>query len=245
MIWLRSLIFNVIFYLFTAICCFLFLPALLFPRPLFLKTLSLYFHALHFLEKILIGLDYEVRGRENLPKEGSYIVAAKHYSTYETLKLPILFDDVAVILKRELMWIPLWGWLAAKARMVPVNRSSREQAIKSINSGAVRIKQEGRPIVIFPQGTRVKLEAATREKPYKHGAAHMAKKTDLPIIPLAHNSAVFWPRKSFLKKPGKVIFEFGRPTIPDGPPKEITKKLELELETACDRLVNEALQITR
>lgn len=244
MIWLRSTIFNICFFSVTAICCLLYLPTLLLPRPIFLKSLSYYFHLLHWLEKKIIRLDCRVVGAENIPKDGAFIVAAKHQSTYETMKIPLLFRDFSVILKRELMWIPLWGWFAAKARMIPVNRGSREKAIQSIIEGALQMKQEGRPIIIFPQGTRVRVDQTPEDKPYKQGVVHMAKSANLPIIPLSLNSGVFWPRKAFLKKPGLVVFEFGKPIEPVGEKREILAKIEQELETRSNRLAEKALKNT-
>ena len=91
---------------------------------------------IHFLERTILGLDYEIRGIENLPREGSYILAAKHQSAWETMKLHLLINDPAIILKRELLWVPIWGWYAAKAKMIAVDRSARGRAIASMVEGA-------------------------------------------------------------------------------------------------------------
>lgn len=241
MIFLRSTLFNICFFGFTFIACFLYLPTLLLPRRIFIKTLDGYFLFLHILEKTILNLDYEIKGRENLPKNGSYIIASKHYSTYETMKIPLIFEDISIILKRELMWIPLWGWFAAKAKMIPVNRGSRDKAIESIKNGAQKMRNTGRPILIFPQGTRVGIHDTPTEKPYKHGVAHIAMDTGLPVIPLAINSGVFWPRKAWNKKPGVVTFEFGPPISPEGRKSAILEKIETELESRSDKLVQKAL----
>ena len=242
MIFLRSTLYNIFFFAFTAFACFAYLPTLLLPRKAYLFLLLFYFKTLHVAEKLLVGLDYEVRGEENLPKDSAYIVAAKHYSTYETMKLPMMLNDVSIILKRELMWIPLWGWFAAKAKMVPVDRGSRDKAFESIKRGAHQMKEQKRPILIFPQGTRVHITHTPHDKPYKQGAAHMALAANLPIIPLAHNSGAFWPRKSYIKRPGKVIFEYGPAITPKGTKKEITKSIEQAVETKSDELVQQALE---
>ena len=240
MLFLRSTIFNIVFYGFTALCCFALLPAMALPRKTYMSVLSFYFRSLSWLERKIINLDYEVRGWENVPKDGPFIVAAKHQSTYETMKMPLLFRDFSVILKRELMWIPVWGWLAAKAGMIPVIRGSREKALSSIVEGGEKIKKAGRPIIIFPQGTRVHITHTPHDKPYKQGVAHLAKALDLPIIPMALNSGYFWPRKHWIQNPGTVIFEFGKPIEPKGTKKELLKKIEIELETRSDTLVQEA-----
>lgn len=240
----RSVLFNITFLAYTFICCVLYLPSLLLPRLLYIKVLRLYFYGLYWLEKHIIGLDFTVRGRENLPEDGAYIIAAKHYSTYETMKLPILFDDFSVILKRELMWIPLWGWYAAKFGVVPIDRGRSDKALAKMNQAARKMQQAGRPIVIFPQGTRVALDHSAKDRPYKKGAAHMALALDLPIVPLSMNSGVFWPRHSSHKKAGTVVFEFGAPIQPPasskGNSREMMKQVEQVIETTSQNLVGEA-----
>ena len=240
MLFLRSTLFNIIFYILTAFACLIYVPALILPRKIFISALMIYFRTLHGLEKLILNLDFEVRGQEHLPQKGSFIIAAKHYSTYETMKIHILLGDVSVILKRELMWIPIWGWLAAKAQMIPIDRSSRDKAIQSIENGVRAMKEQERPIVIFPQGTRVQITHSPSDKPYKMGTAHMALSSGLPIIPLSHNSGFFWPRKSWNKRPGCVIFEYNHPILPDGSAKKITQQIESVLEKNSDKLINEA-----
>ena len=204
--------------------------------------LQAYFDSNYYIEKYVMGLDYEVRGAEHLPKDGSFLVAAKHYSTYETFKIHLLFRDPAIILKKELAMIPIWGWLALTAGMIAIDRSTGDSAMKSIVEGANRLKREGRPIVIFPQGTRVSLDDKPERKPYKFGILRMQDATGLPIIPMATNSGVFWPRRSFFIKPGKVIFEFFPAIEKGGDMKESHQKMAKIIEENSNRLVNEALE---
>lgn len=244
MIFLRSTLFNILFYGTTAIACVLCLPGLLLPKKQAMWIVKFFVHTVYFLEKHVIGLDYEVRGAENLPTGGSFIVAAKHQSPYETMKLNILFDDPAIVLKKELLMIPLWGWFLAKIDPIAINRSKFRQSLNQITEGTLHVKGQGRPIVIFPQGTRVLLDQTTKDKPYKIGVARAAEAAGLPVIPLALNSGVFWPRKSWVKKPGKVIFEF-LPPVPDGlGVYEIMKDLEKRIEEHSRRLAAEALEKT-
>lgn len=237
---LRSLLFNISFYVFSVLFSILALPFLVFPRPVILFIARIYAHLVYALERTLIDLRYEVRGMENLPKEGSYLVAAKHQSAYETLKLYRLFDDPSIILKHGLLYIPIWGWFLARLDIIGINRKNRESAMTSIIEGALRMKEQGRPIIIFPQGTRVKTHITADKKPYKGGIIKMYNATDLPIIPMALNSGLFWGKNSFIKKPGTVVFEFLPAIEPGLPDKKVMQAIEERLETNSIRLMDEA-----
>lgn len=240
MICIRSLIYNLVFYFLTAVTCIALVPALILPRKTTLYVVTFYLWINNFAEKYIIGLTFEVRGREYLPKSGSYFAASKHQSTYETLKMFHLFGDPAIILKKELRRIPLWGWHAWKLDFIFIDRKDREGAMASIIKGAQHIKAQGRPIIIFPQGTRVNVDQTPADKPYKGGIAKMYAATNLPIIPLAMNTGMFWPRGSFKKYPGKVIFEFLPPIEPGLPEKKVMQALEERIEEASIRLMHEA-----
>jgi 1-acyl-sn-glycerol-3-phosphate acyltransferase len=236
-IFIRQILFNIAFYGATTIFCIVLTPAMLLPRPIFIIGLNSYFKSVHLIEKYVLGLDFEVRGKENIPASGSFIVAAKHYSAYETMKLHLLFFDPAIIMKKELTRIPLWGWLAMKAKMIFIDRGSREIALGSIVAGAKRVEAEGRPLVIFPQGTRVAIDDTPERKPYKGGIVRMYEATSQPILPLAMNSGLFWKKNAFFKKPGKVIFEI-LPPIPSGlTGADALAQLQNVLETKSNELV--------
>jgi 1-acyl-sn-glycerol-3-phosphate acyltransferase len=210
------------------------------PRPVILGITRFYLGTTHLLEKYIIGLNYEIRGSEHLPIDGTYIVAAKHQSAYETLKLHRLFGDPTIILKQELMKIPLFGKFLSKIDVIPINRRNKEESIRAIVAGAKRMQKNNRPIIIFPQGTRVPVSADTKQKPYKGGIVKMYAHTDIPIIPMALNSGLFWPRKSFIKRPGTVIFEFLAPIEPGLPDKKVMKALEDRIEEKTYELMQEA-----
>ena len=240
LITLRSLAFNASFYLYNTLACLLIGPFVLLPRRHILKIVRLYVRGVYILEKHIAGIDYEVRGQSNLPKNGSFIVAAKHQSSYETFKLHMLFDDPSIILKRELFKIPIWGWFLKAVDVIAIDRSNKEEAVSSILKGARRMRKQGRPIVIFPQGTRVNINTPVEKKPYKGGIIKMYRETNLPVIPLAMNSGVYWPRKGFLKYPGTVVFEY-LPPLPEGlADKEALAYLRTNLEGRSSALVNEA-----
>lgn len=234
MIALRSLLFNIAFHVWTAIVCVGLLWMLLLPRPAMVRIVMWYLRTVGWLERTLVGIRYEVRGRENIPASGAYILAAKHQSAWETMKLHLLVNDPAIILKRELMWLPIWGWYAAKARMIPVDRGARGRAIASLVRNSRPVVKEGRPIVIFPQGTRV---AAGAHRPYRVGVGVLYEALDIPVVPMALNAGLYWPRKSFIKRPGTVVVEFLPPIPPGLGRAALMRELEDRLETATDRLV--------
>lgn len=234
---IRSTIFNLLFYIITAISCILLLPTLVLPRKIYLAVVYGFVHTTACLEKHVLGLSYEIRGLENLPETGSYIIAAKHQSTYETFKLHILFKDPAIVLKKELFKIPLWGQYLKKSDVIAIDRSSPKKAIKSIQDGAKRVMAQGRTIVIFPQGTRTSIRTTAKEKPYKIGVVRIQEATNLPIIPLALNTGYFQPKHKWCKKPGRVIFEFLAPIPPGNNPSDILKTIEMRTEEASSRLI--------
>ncbi len=240
MILIRSIIFNIFFYGFTVLCCIGFLPVLLLSRNALLSAIMFYLRVSFWLERSIIGLSYEVRGAEYLPKQGTVIVAAKHQSAYETLKLHLLLGDPTIVLKKELLGLPLFGIFLKTLGVIAIDRRNKEESIKAIIDGAEQMKKSNRPILIFPQGTRVAPDQSAKDKPYKGGIAKMYEYTGLPIVPLALNSGLFWGRNSFIKRPGKVVFEF-LPAIESGlPDKKVMKAIEDRLEEASIRLMVEA-----
>jgi 1-acyl-sn-glycerol-3-phosphate acyltransferase len=237
----RSVIFNLLFYVvLTPGICILMCPTLLMPRRYAFKVARSYHWISYYLEKYVMGLDYEIRGRENIPSDTeSYLVAEKHYSAYETMKLYHFFYDPTIILKKELLSIPIFGWFLKKVDVIALDRGNREKALTSLIEGAQSMKAQNRPIVIFPQGTRVAIDATPKQKPYKGGIAKLYTTLNIPVLPIAHNSGLYWPRNSFWKKSGKVIFEV-LPPIPTGlTGPELMAKLEEQIESASNRLVEE------
>lgn len=236
---IRSTLFNLVFYAITALCSIAFLPLLIFPRKLYLNAVRLWLRIIVLFERIILGISYEIRGREHLPQDSPLLIAAKHQSAYETLKLHLVFKDPAIVLKKELLAIPIWGWHLKKSGVIAIDRSSPERALKSIESGALTMKEQGRQIVIFPQGTRVYPNQTPAEKPYKAGIFRVQKATNLPIIPLALNSGLFWPRNAWFKSSGKIVFQFLKPIQPGKSKKNLMRELEQKLEEHSTALMNE------
>lgn len=242
LVFIRQVLFNIVFYGMTAVTCVVLSPFMLLPRKYYVIFLTGYFKSVHLYEKYVLGLDFIVKGTEHIPKDGPFLVAAKHYSAYETMKLHLLFYDPAIIMKKELKYIPLWGWLAWRAEMIFIDRGSRDVALRSITDGAKRIAAQNRVTVIFPQGTRVGIDDTPQNKPYKGGIIRMYDATQLPILPLATNSGLFWKKNAFFKYPGVVEFEF-LPPIPAGLDGNVAlKQLTDVLETASNKLVQDELQ---
>lgn len=239
---IRSTIFNLCFYILTGISCIVLLPTLLFPRKFFMGVVHGFVYTTAVLEKYILGLRYEVRGLENIPKDGAYIVAAKHESAYETFKLHILFKDPAIVLKKELLKIPLWGKYLGKSDVIAIDRTSPKLAIQSIQDGANRVAAQGREIIIFPQGTRVSPDLLVSERPYKIGIVRIQEATGLPIIPLAMNSGVFYPKGKWIKKPGCVVFEFLPAILAGGEPSATLKQIENVTEEKSAALRDEGRQ---
>ncbi|HYG85703.1 MAG TPA: 1-acyl-sn-glycerol-3-phosphate acyltransferase [Azospirillum sp.] len=234
MTFLRSLLFNVAFFVWTALMCVGLLWMLLLPRDQMMAVVRWYLRTIAWLERTILDLRYEVRGLENLPAKGSYILAAKHQSAWETMKLHAILGDPAIVLKRELTWIPTWGWYAKKARMIAVDRGARGRAITSLIENSKPVRDEGRPIVIFPQGTRV---APGTYRNYRVGVGMLYEQLGLPIVPMALNAGLYWPRRSFIKRPGTIVVEILPPILPGLPRPVAMQELEDRLEAATDRLV--------
>lgn len=240
MLFLRSTLFNLLFFTSTGLMCVLCLPGLLLPKKQALWIVRLFVHSVYFFERTVMGIKFEVRGWENVPRDGAFIVAAKHQSAYETMKMHVIFADPAIVLKKELFKIPLWGWFLKKSEPVAINRGRAREAMNEMQESGLRAKAQGRPIVIFPQGTRVRVEETIKEKPYKAGVSRLKEATGLTVVPMALNSGVFWPRGRWMKKPGTVVFEFLPPVPENLGVYEIVRDLEKRLEEASIRLAVEA-----
>jgi 1-acyl-sn-glycerol-3-phosphate acyltransferase len=231
----RSIIFNILFYLNLVVLLFVALITLVLPRRAVLKMAELWGRVSVWLLRVVCGTRVELRGLENLP-EGGFIVAAKHQSTWETFALLRLFDDFTFIVKRELMWIPIFGWCMWKAGMIPVDRGAGSQALIEMTARAKKEIRGGRQLIIFPEGTRRPAGAAPR---YKFGVAHLYAEVGAPCVPVALNSGLFWPRRALLRLPGTIIVEF-LPAIEPGLDKDVfLQRLQSDIETATARLLAE------
>jgi 1-acyl-sn-glycerol-3-phosphate acyltransferase len=235
MTWFRALLFNLGFYLWTAALGILGLPVLLGPRRWSMALGRLWARGTMLILRWTVGLSWEVRGTEHLPA-GAAIVAMKHQSAWDTIALPLIFRDPAVVLKRELLRIPLYGWYAGRAAAIPVDRAAGAAALRRMVAAAEAPAREGRHLVIFPEGTRT---AVGQHRPYHPGVAALYRQLGLPLVPVAVNSGLFWGRRAFLKQPGRIVAEI-LPAIPAGRDRRAAlSELETRIEHATERLVAE------
>jgi 1-acyl-sn-glycerol-3-phosphate acyltransferase len=233
---LRSLLFNALFYLNTAVWLVIALPTFFLPYRAIIWIAKTWGRCNLVLLRVVAGIDYEIRGREKIP-QGPLIVAAKHQSAWETFSLLHLFDNPFFIVKRELQWIPIFGWLMIKGRMVPVDRGARSKALNAMTERAGIELAKGRQLIIFPEGTR---RPAGAEPRYKYGVAQLYAAGSVPCVPIALNSGLFWPRRSILLHPGTVLVEVLDPIALGLDKDAFLERLQHEIETATARLINEA-----
>ena len=235
MLTLRSIVFNALFYLNLVIHLIAALPTFFMPRAGIIAVAKSWGRTSNALLRLIAGIRVEYRGVEKIPP-GALIVAAKHQSVWETFALLPLLDDPTFILKRELQWIPLFGWYLIKGGMIAVNRGARGQTLASMIEGARVALAQRRQIIIFPEGTR---RAPKAEPAYKYGVVHLYAEAHTPCLPVALNSGLFWPRRRFLRYPGTIRLEVLDP-IPPGLDKEtFAARLQQTIETATARLIAE------
>lgn len=235
---LRSFLFTIAYFVWTAMVLLGSWWLLFLSSKRVLGLVHFYVRSIVFLERTILGLEWRVIGQEHVPLHGSFIVAAKHQSAWETMKLHHLFPpNPAVVLKQELMRIPIWGSFARKLELIAINRAAKGEARAAMLTGATEAIAAGRPIVIFPQGTRVPPGKAAK---YRFGVANLYSELNLPVLPMALNSGMFWPKSLFRKRGGCVTVEFLPLIAPGLSTQELMTRLEDQLETVSNRLVVEA-----
>ncbi|HEX5932398.1 MAG TPA: lysophospholipid acyltransferase family protein [Methyloceanibacter sp.] len=232
----RSLLFNLLFYATTVLFLVLGSPLLFGPRRWAMAALAIHGRFELWLLERIVGTTLEVRGLDKVP-DGACLVAAKHQSAWETFGLIPLFRDPALLMKRELFWIPLHGWFSHKFEMIPVDRDKGPAALRRMVREAKKRAAQGREIIIFPEGTR---RAPGAPPDYKTGVVLLYEALGIPCVPLALNSGAFWPRRSFVRHPGIIVVEILDPIPPGLPKAEFLPRLIATIETASARLLAEA-----
>ncbi|QEP43071.1 1-acyl-sn-glycerol-3-phosphate acyltransferase [Ectothiorhodospiraceae bacterium BW-2] len=187
-----------------------------------------------FWLKVTCQLNYRVIGRENIPTVQSAIILAKHQSAWETIAMQQILPTQTWVLKRELLWLPFFGWGLAMTRPVAINRTEGKKALKQVlEQGAQRL-QQGIWLVVFPEGTRTAY--GSRESRYAIGGAMLAAKTGTTVVPVAHNAGQFWPKDSFIKKPGTITLSIGPPIVADQKAAAINQQAQEWIEAECLRI---------
>jgi 1-acyl-sn-glycerol-3-phosphate acyltransferase len=234
MIRLRSLLFNLGYFGFTTLMAIIGLPMLCRRRWVVWYARGWTALILFWL-KLTVGLDHEVRGLENLP-DGPFILAPKHQSSWDTLVLNHLVRDPSVVLKRELTWIPVFGWYLARAGNIVIDRKAGPSALRKLVTQGRAVVAADRPIVIFPEGTRGPIGG---KLPYQPGVAALYAQLGVPLVPVALNSGAFWGRLTFTKRPGRITVEILPPIAPGLDRRRALSELERRVESATASLLTE------
>jgi 1-acyl-sn-glycerol-3-phosphate acyltransferase len=232
---LRSVVFNILFYLNLLAHVITAIPTYALPRRAFMAIARSWGRTTNWLLGAVTNTKVEYRGVEKIPP-GALLVASKHQSVWEAAALLPLFDDPAYIFKRELTWIPIFGWYAWKTDMIPIDRNARGGALAGMID---RVRDElarGRQIIIFPEGTRTGPGAPPA---YKQGVTRLYQAANVPCLPIALNSGLFWPRRRFMRYPGTIRLEVLDPIPPGLDPDVFAARLERDIETATARLIAE------
>jgi len=235
-LFLRSALFNLCMMLFTA----LFSILVLICRPFGFD--AAWFWARGWTQAILsaahwlCGIHIHVEGRGHLPA-GACVVLAKHQSALETIAMPWLVPPYVWVLKRELFYIPIFGWALWALNAIAIRRSNTREALKQVLTQGQAFLREGRWVVMFPEGTRV---APGETGTYQASGIMLAKKAGVGILPMAHNSGIVWPKRGFIKRPGTVHVRFlpfiSAEEVTGLPRDQLLEKIKSDIETACRKL---------
>lgn len=230
---LRSALFLVLLWLWTIVLGIVYLPLLFLPRAPMVGAGRFWCHGVLFLLKVTVGLGHRVEGRENVP-DGPVIYAIKHQSAWETVVLCLLIRDPAIILKKELLSIPIFGWYLWKHRMIAIDRKAGSSALRHLVAAAADMLAAGRSPVVFPEGTRT---APGESAPYHPGISALYTRLDVPVVPVALNSGIFWRRRAIVKQPGCITVRFLPPIPPGLDRRAFIARLQDEIETASTALL--------
>jgi 1-acyl-sn-glycerol-3-phosphate acyltransferase len=212
-LFVRSLLYSIVMIVSSALHCVLCLLAAPLPLAYRYKLTRLWMLAMIALGRVLCHMDFRVEGWEQVQKIKNGILLSKHQSAWETIFLAATFDQAAIIVKRELLWLPFFGWGLALLSPIAINRAKTRSAMQQIIQQGKSYLQAGRWVLVFPEGTRVSPGQVGK---YRIGGARLAVEAGYPIIPVAHNAGHCWPRRQFIKNPGLIRIVFGPPLYPEG-----------------------------
>jgi 1-acyl-sn-glycerol-3-phosphate acyltransferase len=233
MLFVRSLIFAGLFYLWWAIFAIAMLPLLLCPRSWLVGPIRFQGRVVMILLRLTCGVRVEFRGLENLPT-GAALIGAKHQCMFDTIAPMTVFEDSAYVLRDSLLRIPFFGWYALKSGMIPIDRDGHASALRRMLQAAKACIRDGRQVVIFPEGTRLP-PGVTGE--YKPGVAALYRALGVACVPMATNSGVHWPAHGLTRRPGLIVYEFLEPIPPGLERREFMRLLEERTEAGSKALL--------
>ena len=233
--YLRSGLFNFLFFFWTAIVVLLLWTAMPLSPPAFRSVISIWPKGCFALLKI-IGVTFEMRGLNNIP-DFPVLFAVKHQSVWETIFFLWHHKDNAYVMKSELSRIPFWGWYMKKSGHILVDRTGGTKSMRTMIKKTKEFIEKNRSIVIFPEGTRIPTGKIGKFHP---GVAAIYSQLNISVVPVAVNSGIFWPRRKFTKIPGKIIIEFLPPIEPGIDRKSFMLELQSQIKTVTDQLEKEA-----
>ncbi len=238
MIVVRSFIYQVLFHLWTTFIAIVGLPALILPRSV-VWAISPFWSVVSFaILRRITGLGYRLEGTKNIAA-GPVIYASKHQSAWDTMIYPHVLQNPIVVLKKELRSIPFYGWYLRKYGSIGIDRSGGAKALRAMVQEAREAIDAGRPIVVFPEGTRT---APGEHVKYQSGVAALYRELGVAVVPVALNSGLFWRRRSYLRRPGTIVLRF-LPAIPPGLDRKVfMARLETEIEAAQAELIGDRFE---
>ena len=230
---IRSTFFWILFVPITTVFGLLLLLIFFAPLSARIAVIKLWIYSSLLALRWTCGLDYEIEGQENIPEQG-FIVMSKHSSTWETIALQRFFRPMVWVVKRELTWIPVFGWALKAVDAIALNRGTGRKAIQQLVEESGARMAQGRILMLFPEGTRV---PPLQHKPFKIGGAIVAERTGYAVLPIAHNAGEFWPRHSWIKWPGRIRVVIGKPIDPAGKKaEEIIGEVGTWITSECERI---------
>ena len=235
--YLRSVLFTILFYLWSAIIFFLWLPTLFMPYRATMTFPMVWTGGAQLLLKWICGVKIRVEGLDNLPKKNGYIVASKHESALDTLLFHRLVPNTFYVFKRELLVVPIAGLYALRTGCLPVNRGGGARTLRKLQNAAAVQFGRGRNMVIFPEGTRMPPNVRN-DKPYAPGIAFLYESCNVPVVPVALNCGYCWPKNKTQKYPGTVTIRFLKPIEPGMEKRAFLKQLQQVIEDEQERLAN-------
>lgn len=230
---IRATIFWILFIPVTTVLGLVLILIFFLPLNARIAVVKLWINSSLFILRWICGLYYEIEGQENIPEQG-FIVMSKHSSTWETLALQRFFRPMVWVVKRELTWIPVFGWALKAVDAIALNRGTGRKAIQQLVDESGARMAQGRILMLFPEGTRV---PPLQHKPFKIGGAIIAERTGYAVLPIAHNAGEFWPRHSWIKWPGRIRVVIGKPIDPAGRnAEEIIEEVGNWITVECERI---------